>query len=193
MERLRIARLLPEVYRSAGAEDARRPLGAVLAVMEALHAPVEAVFAHLGDYVTPHRAPPGFVGLLAVWLDLDRYLHVHGARRESGRPHYAAGEARLAALVAEAPELARGRGGRATLERFLRVATGLSGVSVEESPPDARGQPRPFHIRVTVPAVSGALRELVTRIVDEERPACVTYELVFAGAARDPSPEARHA
>ena len=192
MDRLRIARFLPEVYRSAGAEEETHPLGALLAVMEAMQAPVERVLKRLGDYVDPHRASPDFVHLLAAWLDLDRYLHVAGARRSSGRPHYLAGLPRLRALVTEAAELSRRRGGRETLERFLRVATGLQGVAVEEAPPDATGRPRPFHIRVTAPAMSGAMRELVRNIVEDERPACVTYELVFVSAAPDQSPQVRH-
>ena len=188
MERERIVRYLPEAYQAAARPD--NVLGAILAAMEALHAPAVAALDDLDAYFDPHRAPDPFVVMLAEWMDLDRYLEWSGGRRGAGQARFAAGLPRLRLLIAESAELARGRGGRQTLERFLHVATGVPGFEVEENPPDEAGQPRPFHIRVKAPAAARRVSDLVRRIVDAERPAHATYEIEFLqpeAASRPPS------
>ena len=82
MDRARIARLLPETYQAAipvekppGDPDAaapKKPLAAVLEVMEVLQAPAESALATLDAHIDPLRAPPSFALMLARWLDLDR-------------------------------------------------------------------------------------------------------------------------
>ena len=190
MDRARIARLLPETYQAAippepppGAPAARKkPLVAVLEVMEVLQAPAESALATLDAHVDPLRAPPDFALMLARWLDLDRYLDWTGGRAGEGAPRYAAGLGRLRLLCLEAAELARWRGTRRTLERILTVATGVSGYAVQENPPDAKGVARSFHLRVVAPAAAKPLADLVRRIVDEERPAYTTYDIEFSAA-----------
>ena len=177
MDRRRIARYLPETYQGAVRDD--NPLGAVLAVMEAMHAPAEAALDDLDAYVDPHRAPDPFVVMLAAWMDLDRYLDWTGGRAGAGQARFAAGLPRLRLLVAEAAALSRSRGTRAALERFLALATGVDGIAVEENPPGPDGAPRPFHLRVTAPPAARRLERLIRRIVDEERPAYATYEIAF--------------
>jgi phage tail-like protein len=192
MDRARIARLLPETYQSAippetppsdpAAVVRKKPLAATLEVMEMLQAPAESALASLDAHVDPLRAPPNFVLMLARWLDLDRYLDWTGGRPGDGAPRYAAGLGRLRLLCLEAAELARWRGTRRTLERFLTVATGVSGYTVEENPPGPKGVARCFHLRVVAPAAAQPLADLVRRIVDEERPAYTTYEIEFSAA-----------
>ena len=177
MDRQRIARYLPETFQAAVRPD--NPLGAILAAMEALHAPAEAALDHLDAYLDPHRAPDPFVVMLAEWMDLDRYLEWSGGRPGVGKAQFAAGLPRLRLLVAEAAELARKRGTRQALERFLTVATGVPGFVVEENPPGADGAPQPFHIRVRAPAQARRLGDLIRQIVDEERPVHATYEVEF--------------
>lgn len=185
MEQDRIARFLPEIYRAAIVSG--KPLHAILAVMEALHSPAETVLARIDEYIDPHRAPPDFAVMLASWLDLDRYLDWSGGRKGEGRVRYAAGLGRLRVLSALAVHLMRWRGTRYALERFLSVATGISGYCIEENPADASGIPRPFHIRVRAPAAALHLANLVERIVEEERPAYVTYEINFPSTDDKPS------
>ena len=192
MDRARIARLLPETYQSAippetppadaAAVVRKKPLAAVLEVMEVLQAPAENALATLDAHIDPTRAPPNFVLMLARWLDLDRYLDWTGGRPGDGAPRYSAGLGRLRLLCLEAAELARWRGTRRTLERFLTVATGVSGYTVEENPPGPKGVARCFHLRVVAPAAARPLADLVRRIVDEERPAYTTYEIEFSAA-----------
>lgn len=211
MKSAELARLLPGVYRRTlpreGAEreasgagtamgvggdggtgtdrDRPSPLAAVLAVMEGLHAPCEAVLADLDRYFDPRRAPDDFVPFLARWLDLDRYMP---QRAHPGAEPLPAGTGRLRELVAEAAELSRWRGTTRGLVRFLEVATGVPGFTVDEAVPGGDGRRRPFHVRIQVPAAAAPQQRLVRRIVEGEKPAYVTWEMAIA--APDPeSPE----
>jgi len=179
MRRDHIAELLPEIYRAS--LPAGGPLAALLEVMEAMHAPVEAVLDDLDAYLDPRRAPDRFVPYLAGWLDLDRYLDWPGGRRGSAPPRFAPGLGRLRELTAQAASLARVRGTRAGLQRMLEVATGLAGYVLTEAPPGEDG-PRPFHLHVSAPAGARRFTDLVRRIVEDEKPAYVTYELEFEEA-----------
>jgi phage tail-like protein len=180
VDRHRIARFLPETFQAAIRPD--NPMGAILAVMEALHAPAQAALDGLDAYVDPHRAPEPFIVMLAEWMDLDRYLDWSGGRPGLGQARFAAGLPRLRLLIAEAAELSRNRGTREALERFLAVATGVADIRIEENPPGADGAARPFHIRVRAPPQARRLEDLIRRIVDEERPVHATYEVEFAAS-----------
>jgi phage tail-like protein len=176
MDRHLIPRFLPENYRLA-AEQPASPLGAMLAAMEALHGPAEQVIETLDAYVSPYRAPDPFVLLQASWLGLDRYFDWSGGRPGMGTPRYRAGIRQLRLLTAEAAELDRERGTHDALVRFLELATGITGFAIADGAAD--GTSRPFHFTVSAPAAAAALASLVERIVEGERPAHATYEIVF--------------
>ena len=161
------ARLLPDVYRRVVGSSA--PLGAILDVMERLHAPVEAVLADLPTYFDPQRTPPSFVPFLARWVDLDRWL-------DDGSDRFDTGTGRLRQVVAAASELSRMRGTAEGLRCALEWALGISGVSVVA---DAT----PFHVVVTLPSSAEEHRDLVARIVAQEKPAHATAEIVYSGDA----------
>jgi phage tail-like protein len=171
-----IARLLPAVYQDATADSPL--LVAILAVMEAMHGPDEAVIASFSSYLDPRRAPDPFVRMLAGWLALGPYLEDEHLvdRRVTISP------GPLRDLVAIAARAARLRGTKETILELLTAATGVRGFDLEEYPRDASGRPQPFHIRVTVPAAASNQIELVNRLVAGERPAWVTYELATQGA-----------
>ncbi|MET0772497.1 MAG: phage tail protein [Candidatus Limnocylindrales bacterium] len=182
MRSAEIEQLLPAVYQLAlhpvegwGLEPDRR-LGAVLDAMEALHDPIEQALHGLDAWIDPRRAPDAFVPWLASWVDLDRF-----AGGEVGPS--AAETARLRELVAGASDLARWRGTTRGLVRFLEIATGLEGFDVDEDPLDADGRPRPFHVVVRGPAQAVELRPLIERIVESEKPAHVTCDLVLGEQA----------
>lgn len=175
MDPQRMAQYLPGVYRDAMRSDP--VLSMLLASADRLHSPVERVLDTLDDHVDPRRAPDTFVPYLASWLGLDRYLDWPGGRQGHGTPHYAAGLPCLRELSARATELARWRGTRSGLERFLEIATGVPGFRVDED--IARG----FHLLVEVPAEARPMAGLVARIVEEERPVYATYEIRLAPAA----------
>jgi phage tail-like protein len=183
MDRALIPRLLPENYRAALRGDG--PLDAMLAVMEGMHAPAETSLDRLDAHLDPFRAPEGFVLMLAGWLGLERYLDWSGGRRGAGQLRFPGGLDRLRRLVAEAARLEGSRGTRDALLRFLTISTGVTGFAIEENSADAEGVPRPFHIRVTVPAAAARFSDLVARIVEGERPAHVTFEILAAPPPED--------
>lgn len=181
MQAERIALLLPEVYRRAIVPGT--PLAALLAVMEQQHAPVEQILAELPDYFDPHRTPDRFVPFLARWVDLDRWLN-------DGSGEFDAGTGRLRQVVAAAAQLSRIRGTADGLRQALEIATGIAGVRIDEDAEDAAGRPRPFHIVVSLPRSAAAFEPLVRRIVQQEKPAHVTAEVVFSDgeATAPPAP-----
>lgn len=164
-----IQRLLPGVIQRT--LEPGRPLAALLEVMEALHAPSEAVLAELEALFNPYRTPDAFVPFLARWVDVDLPVTT--------------GLGRLRELVAAAGELSRWRGTARGLRQFLQTATGERDFTLDERVPGPDGRPRPFHVRITAPASLESHRALLERIIEREKPAYVTYELHFA----QPQPE----
>jgi phage tail-like protein len=160
MKRDDILTLLPEVFRRTA--EPGEPLALLLEVMEQLHAPAEHVLANLDAELDPIRARDTFVPMLARWIDVPEARAVGlGATRE---------------LVAGAVPIARRRGTRGALVRYLEIATGVTGFDVRES------VARDFHIEVVVPAAARPQTERIHAIVRDEKPAYVTYELVEAAA-----------
>lgn len=175
-----IAGLLPEIYRDA--LPASPVLAALLAVIEEMHAPTEAVLAGLDISFDPRYAPDAFVAMLARWLALGPYLEHEGAARVQTRIDPDA----LRKLVSVAAECARLRGTSEALVTLLECATGVSGFTITENPVDPRtGQRSAFHICVGIPADAAHRLDLVARIVAGERPAWVTYELDILPAGPD--------
>lgn len=163
MKRNEIARLLPGIFqRTLGTGG---PLDVLLEVMDTLHAPSEEVLAQLPALFDPLRTPERFVPFLAWWVDL-------------GVP-VTTGLGRMRELVASAVELSRWRGTARGLLLFLRTATGVEHFVIEDRVPGPEGRPRPFHLRVRAPAELTAHRALVQAIIEREKPAYVTYELLF--------------
>jgi len=185
MERQRILRYLPENYQLA-AVDEHGVMAAMLAIMEAMHAPVDRVLRSLDSYFAPFRAPGPFVLMLASWLGLDRYFDWSGGIPGVGEARYPAGTDQLRLLIAEFPELVRERGTNHALTRFLEVATGVPGFVVT----DGKSADEAFHILVDAPAQATPLRDLVERVIAGERPAHATWEVRMAAPpAPEPAPE----
>ena len=65
------------------------------------------------------------------------------------------------------------------MTRFLEVATGVAGFVIDEQVLDEEGRARPFHLWVHAPRAAEPYTALVTRIVEQEKPAYVTYDLSF--------------
>jgi phage tail-like protein len=177
MKRSEIEQLLPEVFQRAIVPG--HPLAALLDTMEALHMPSESILGAIDRYFNPYQAPDAFVPFLASWLDLDRILARAPAQldAESAQALLPSGLGRLRELTAEAAYLSKWRGTAQGIIRFLEVATGVRGFAIDEQVAGADGRPRPFHIVVSVPAEAQAYTSVVTRIVEQEKPAYVTYEL----------------
>lgn len=178
--------LLPEVFRRAILPAS--PLAALLAVMEASHAPSEAILGDLPAFVDPLRTPDRFVPMLARWVDLERLDDVQGGGIET---------ARMRLLIAMSARIGRRRGTLRGLLEVLMIATGLGGFVVDEAVPSvtssgrADGPPRPFHIQITVPADGASMLELVKAIVEQEKPAHLTADVVLAAPPAPPDADDR--
>jgi phage tail-like protein len=180
MKRSEIEKLLPTVIRRTIRRD--NPSVAILEVMSALHEPSEAMIARLDSIFNPFRTPDLFVPFLARWLDLERIFDGAGAPASNRRSTISTGLGCLRALTASASYLSQWRGTKKGLDHFLEIAIGTQGVVIEEQAPGEDGAPIPFHLRVIAPDSAKLHRSLIERIVESEKPAYVTYELVFASA-----------
>lgn len=187
MKQAEIQSLLPVIFQRTITPGS--PLLAILQVMEALHGPAEAVLADLDCYFDPRRTPDAFVPYLARWVDLERLFdrsalagQMNG-NAESGVRESAilsTGLGPLRELIAIAAYLSRWRGTARGLVLFLETALDTPGFEVSDEVFDAAGKLRPFHLQVCAPAATEPHRALIERIVETEKPAYVTYELVFA-------------
>ena len=176
MKQSEIARLLPAVYQQTLAEG--QPLEGILAVMERLHEPSEEILEEIERYFDPYCTPVAFLPYLARWLDLDR-VFPEACRRGSTPCNTGIAEGNLRELVAAATELSQWRGTRDGILRFLEIGTGIPGFEIQEMVRAPDGSTKPFHIRIVAPANSRSFRPLIERIIDQEKPAHVTYELIF--------------
>jgi phage tail-like protein len=180
MKRSEIEKLLPTVIRRTIRRD--NPSVAILEVMSALHEPSEAMIARLDSIFNPFRTPDLFVPFLARWLDLERIFDGAGAPASNRRSTISTGLGCLRALTASASYLSQWRGTKKGLDHFLEIAIGTQGVVIEEQVTGEDGAPIPFHLRVVAPDSTKPHRSLIERIIESEKPAYVTYELVFASS-----------
>jgi phage tail-like protein len=181
MQADKIALLLPEVIRRAVVPGS--PLAALLAVMESQHDRSETILNDLPSVFDPLQTEDRFLPMLARWVDLERLDDVADAIEL----------ARMRLLVAMSARIGRRRGTLRGLLEVLTVATGLRGYAVDDRVPAVlpngeAGPPQAFHIRLTAPAESAPLIELVRAIVEQEKPAHLTAEVVLALPERNEPP-----
>jgi Phage tail protein (Tail_P2_I) len=154
-------------------------------VMEGLHEPAEQILSNLVDCFNAYRCDERFLTMLAYWVNLDA-LYPRREADEQGIDWRARAaplpEGRLRELIAMAPLFAQLRGTARGMKLFLEVAIGLP-FAIEETVAAERGKTIPFHIRVVAPPEAQPQRDLITRIIELEKPAYVTFELSFG----DPS------
>jgi phage tail-like protein len=175
MRREEILRLLPGILQRTTPSSPHLPgappppdlLGALLAVMEQLHAPTEALLADLHLTFHPDQAEEAFLPFLAHWVGLGPLLPEAGKR-------FPTGNNRLRDLVWQAVELAQRRGTGESLRKLLETALGLTGFRIEEE------RQRPFHFIIFYPPAAQPDLALVEKIVRLEKPAYTTYALVQA-------------
>ena len=166
MQRQLIERLLPPIYQRTAAPPG--VLAALLAAMETMHAPTEVVLSDVDDLFTAYRSPDRMVPFLLSWVALD---YVLGAGAGPGIPL-----GRLRNLVSVGATVAQRRGTAAGLTAVIGAIAGIA-VTVEE-PPD-----RPFHIVVRVPGDAADRLPLIRRVVEAEKPAATSAEVVLTAAS----------
>ncbi len=181
MEADRIERLLPEVFRRCVREQT--PFAALLDAMEALHGPAEETLSEVDAYFNTYRTPERFLPLLARWLDLHRITEprrVDTPASEWRPPSLFIEPGNLRELIAGAAHLSQWRGTAYGLKLFLETATGHTGFEMQEQVMGADDLPRLYHVKVVAPAETESRRPLIERIIEQEKPAYVTYEIEFA-------------
>lgn len=179
-----ISRLLPAVFQRTAQPGS--PLLALLGVMERMHAPSEQILRHLASVFNPRTTPDRFLPYLSRWVNLDWVFEqmLMEWQADPGRPvPYPPGLGSMRELVALGFRLNRESGTAVGLARFLTTASGMTGFAIEENPEEPSGAPMPYHIRVKAPAAAAPYRVLLQRIVEMEKPAYVTYELLFESTA----------
>jgi len=180
MKREEIENLLPRVFRQTLRPGG--PLSVLLEVMELLHEPAEAVLSQLETYFNAYGTPDIFVPYLACWVDLERFYPFYSAQPteiQRAVDPISSGTGKLRELIAAAAYLSQWRGTAKGLKLFLETATGINGFELVENVADENGNPRPFHIRISGPPEAEAHIALIERIVKQEKPAYVSYELEF--------------
>lgn len=178
MKQNEIAFLLPGIFQRTLRPGS--PLAALLAVMEGLSAVPEETLEHVEIFFNPYRAPDRFVPFLADWVDLEWLLIQNpNERAQTGTAPLESGLGRLRELIAVSSHLSQMRGTARGLVLFLETATGISGFKIAENCTCGDEKPKPFHICVQAPAQSAIYRALIERIIEFEKPAYLTYDLIF--------------
>jgi len=179
MKRNQIEKLLPVVYQRC--INPGTPIYALLDTMEGLHAPAEQVLDKIDSYFNPNTAPEPFVQYLAGWVDLDRYLGEELSEEANISRTFTVSiePGRLRALIASAARLSQWRGTAKGLKLFLETATGVNGFRLEEQVDQDKDPARVFHFRITAPQAATRFQDLITKIINGEKPAYVTYDLEF--------------
>jgi phage tail-like protein len=180
MLRNAIERLLPDILQRTIRPST--PISAILDAMEELHHPSEDILRNISMIFNPRTTPARFVPYLARWVDLGWLFDPLEDERQAPlrlRSPFPLGLGRLRELIAAAIYLAHWRGTSKGLKLFLQTATGEAGFTIDEQTTDVGGKARPYHFRVDAPASTEPHRAILERIIEFEKPAYVTYELVF--------------
>ena len=173
MKHKAIKYLLPEVIQRTDQPDS--PLFAVLEVMEALTEPSEDCLNRLADFFTPYTTSEQFLPFLASWLDLDRFF----ANAQLQESFLSIDSGRLRELIAAATHLSQMRGTVSGLQLFLETATGITGFKITENVLPDSDDVIPFHVHVYAPSAAKPKNALIERIIEQEKPAYVTYRLEY--------------
>ena len=167
-----LRRGVPAVYRQSGGGADREPFAMrFLTALEEVLDPIVTTLDVLAAHLELELAPPYMVDAVAAWLGVELDA---GLRREA---HIR--------LVRHAVELSRARGTKAGLEQTLELAFGRSDFEVHESglatwstEREIPSAPDP-KLTVVCPRGMGAeQRAAVARVVEEVKPAHVSFELM---------------
>jgi len=154
--------LLPSVYQAAIRARPDGPLPVLLKCMDSMLAPVEREAEDFAAILDPYRTRPEFLPMLGAWL-------AAGTDVADALPPNRA-------WLASAVDLAQRRGTADGLERTLRLASGMPGFEVDE-------RTERFHVSFRAPVEAIGLEDALRHLIEAQRPAHVTYDLLFGGAA----------
>ncbi|MFW5443975.1 MAG: phage tail protein [Methylococcaceae bacterium] len=183
MKHQEIKQLLPEVFQRTDHQGS--PLYGLLKVMEAQTEPAEQILQQIPDYFNPYITPEKYLPFLASWVDLDRFFpSFKNQALADNSALQTLGYGRLRELIVAAPQLSKLRGTAAGLQLFLETACGEKGFKIDENMMSENGDIIPFFIQVTAPETAEQHSILIERIIEQEKPAYVTYKLAFSPQER---------
>lgn len=172
MKHLEINSLLPEVFQRT--DQSGSLLYGFLEAMESLTEPAEKILQHIHLYFNLYSTPDVFLPYFAKWVDLDRlFPSVNSHTLTSTHGFIDIDSLRIRELILAATILSKLRGTSEGLKRFLNIATGVNDFDIDENL-------LPFHIKVIAPRTAFEHRLLIERIIEQEKPAYVTYALEFS-------------
>lgn len=174
MKHENIKKILPDMFREAVSRQS--PLDAIVGVMEALHQPTETMLREIDAVFDPLRTGEAFVWYLAGWVDLDWIYKQNES--DAGGLKAAINTEDFRKLISLAWYLSKWRGTAEGLKLFLETATDVDGFAINENPQDNNGRVIPFHVEITVPDAAADRLHLVERIIENEKPAYVTYTMI---------------
>lgn len=178
MKHPKIKLLLPEVFQRTDQKGSL--LYGILEVMEALTEPSENILQNLHSQFNIYTTSDKFLPFFAKWVDLDRFFPALQNQTTSDIDNIQAiSPGRLRELILAATQLSKLRGTSAGLTSFLETATGLDGFEINENVVPENGDVLPFHIKISAPQAARESRVLIERIIEQEKPAYVTYNLEF--------------
>jgi phage tail-like protein len=131
-----------------------------LLIFESILGPIEQLTDHMPLLLDPRTMPADLLPWVASWLDLTLNENWPEARRRD--------------LIRSASELYRWRGTRQGLSRYLEV---YAGVTPELD--DDLKEPHTFQVTLRVPADEPVDETLVRAIIEAEKPAHTTYNLLI--------------
>jgi phage tail-like protein len=172
-----IQNLLPQVIqRGIKAESL---LAYLIQIMADYQGKSESNFNDFASLLDPFRTPDAFVPVLASWLDLEKLWIAHPERIQDIQyiPAFPTGIGQLRRLLALAMQLSQLRGTKAGLLGFLETATGITGFRIDENV-NVKGESRPFHILVYIPAEAKQWRSFIERIIEHEKPLHLSFEII---------------
>ena len=179
MKHQQISQLLPEVFQRT--DQALSPLSGLLEVMETMTEPAEEILQQLPFYFNSYTTPENFLPFLASWVDLDRFFPALQNPEIPGLDAIqSTGPGRLRELIVAAPQLSKLRGTAAGLQLFLETASGLKGFEIDENVLSENNDELPFHIKITAPQSAQKHHAIIERIIEQEKPAYVTFNLEFS-------------
>lgn len=175
MKQEEIKKLLPDMFMQTATKG--NPLTAILDVMEMLHTKTEHTLEHLDAVFDPMRTDEQFVPFLSGWVDMDWLFKSHEIN--AGYKQTTISTDHLRKLISLAWYLSKWRGSARGLKLFLETATGVEGFSIDEKIKDENNRLIPYHIDVRIPRLAEDKLHLIERIIENEKPAYVTYNTVI--------------
>jgi phage tail-like protein len=169
MKQSEIERLLPGIFQRTLTPD--NALYALLGVMEAMHAPDEAILDNIETNFNPYLAKPRFAAFLADWVGLAPIMIMTKEGETGEIRSLPSGMGQLRELVLRMGYLTRWRGTSNGIKLFLEIATGIPGFEIHDTDSN-----RPFHLRVLAPKQAEPYRSFIQRIVELEKPAHITFD-----------------